>query len=96
MPDLQRLSSAYRASGLMVIGVDQGESAQRVAAFSRSLGIQYPILLDREQRYGAAYAAQGLPTTALIDRRGVVVRIFDGPLTYAAMVDGVRALLARS
>ena len=95
MPDLQRLSSAYRGE-LIVIGVDEGESAERVAAFSRSLGIHYPILLDRGQRYGAAYAAQGLPTTAFIDRRGVVVKIFDGPLTYAAMVDGARALLSRS
>ncbi len=96
MPDLQRLNAAFRARGLIVVGVDQGESRERVAAFARSLGIDYPILLDRDQRYGAAYAAQGLPTTALIDRHGVVVRIFDGPLPYSTMVESAKTLLARS
>lgn len=95
MPDLQRLYQAYRSKNLVVLGVDQGESAQRVSAFAGSLAIHYPILLDEQQQYGRVYAALGLPTTVIIDRNGVVVRGFDGPLSYAQMVSAVAPLLGK-
>lgn len=93
MPDLQRLYAAYGARGVVVLGVDQGESAQRVRAFAQSLRIHYPILLDDRQQYGRVYAALGLPTTILVDRGGVVVRGFDGPLSYEQMTAALAPLL---
>lgn len=95
MPDLQRLYQTYKTQNLIVLGVDQGESAERVGAFAQSLGIHYPILLDQEQQYGRVYAALGLPTTILVDRSGVVVHGFDGPLSYAQMVAAVTPLLGK-
>lgn len=95
MPDLQRLYQAYKARNLVVLGVDQGESAQRVGQFAQSLGIHYPILLDEQQQYGRVYAALGLPTTILLDSQGVVVRGFDGPLSYQQMVAAVTPLIGK-
>jgi cytochrome c biogenesis protein CcmG/thiol:disulfide interchange protein DsbE len=92
MPDLQRLST-YDPRDVTVLGINEGESAQRAAAFARSLGIRYPILLDQEQQYGRVYAALGLPTTVIVGRDGTVVRGFDGPLSYAQMVDAVSPLI---
>jgi len=91
MPDLERLYRAQRARGVVVVGVDQGESAERAASFAASLGITYPILVDDGQSYGDVYAALGLPSTFVIDPRGTIVRGFDGPLTYAQMRDAVAA-----
>jgi thiol-disulfide isomerase/thioredoxin len=93
MPDLQHLYQTYKARNVVVLGVDQGESAQRVALFARSLGIHYPILLDQQQQYGRVYAALGLPTTIVVSAQGVVVRGFDGPLSYPQMVAAVTPLL---
>jgi len=93
MPDLERFSLAYRRRGVVVVGVDEGESAARAAAFARSLAITYPILIDETQEYGRVYAALGLPTTAIISRDGVVVRTFDGPLTYRQMGAAVASLI---
>jgi thiol-disulfide isomerase/thioredoxin len=95
MPDLQRLYEAYRSRNVVVIGVDQGESAQRVGDFARSLGIHYPILLDQQQQYGRVYAALGLPTTIVIDPQGIVVRGFDGALSYPQMVSAISPLLGK-
>ena len=95
MPDLQRLYQIYKTQNVVVLGVDQGESAQRVGAFAQSLGIHYPILLDQEQQYGRVYAALGLPTTILINRSGIVVHGFDGPLSYPQMVAAVTPLLGK-
>lgn len=93
MPDLERLYDAYRNRGLVVIGVDQGESRQRAMSFAQSLRIHYPILLDNQQQYGRTYIALGLPTTIIINRNGVGVRGFDGPLTYSQMKSAVAPLI---
>lgn len=93
MPDLQRLASAYSGTGLAVVGVNEGESAQRARAFADSLAIRFPIWIDDRQRYGRTYTALGLPTTVILDRRGVVARGFDGALTYAQMQAAVLPLV---
>src|SRR5690348_1893923 len=85
MPDLQRLADYGASRGIVVVGVNEGESADRARAFAESLRIRYPIWLDASQRYGRSYSALGLPTTMIVDRNGIVTRAFDGPLTYEQM-----------
>lgn len=85
MPDLQSVAREYAKDGVIVVGVNQGESAERAAAFARSLEIAFPIWIDDAQQYGRTYAALGLPTTIIIDRHGMVERGFDGPLTIREM-----------
>ncbi|MBV9719879.1 MAG: redoxin domain-containing protein [Candidatus Eremiobacteraeota bacterium] len=93
MPDLQHLQSAYAGSGLAVLGVNEGESAQRAHAFADSLQIRFPIWIDAGQQYGRAYAVLGLPTTVILDRHGVVVRGLDGALTFRQMESAVSPLV---
>ena len=93
MPDLQRLYAAYAHRNVVVLGVDEGESAERAAAFAHSLQIHYPILIDEQQPYGRVSAALGLPTTVIVDTSGTVVRGFDGPLSYPEMVRAFAPLL---
>ena len=69
-------------------------TVERARAFADSLGIRFPIWIDAGQRYGRMYAALGLPTTVILDRRGVVARGFDGPLTFSQM-DATVAPLVR-
>lgn len=95
MPDLQRLYASYAGRNVVVLGVDEGESAQRAGAFAQSLAIRYPILIDKQQQYGRVYAALGLPTTIIIDQRGTVVRGFDGPLAYQQMEGAITPLLGK-
>lgn len=85
MPDLQRLADFGATRSIAVVGVNEGESAERASLFAGSLRIRYPIWLDAAQRYGRSYGALGLPTTVIVNRRGLVVRAFDGPLTYGQM-----------
>ena len=94
MPDLERLYETYRSRGLVVIGINQGESRQRAASFAQSLHIRYPIWLDDQQQYGRTYIAIGLPTTVIINRSGIAVPPgFDGPLTYAQMKAAIAPLV---
>jgi peroxiredoxin len=93
MPDLQRLANAYAGRNISIIGVNEGESPQRARAFADSLQIDFPIWIDGSQRYGRTYTALGLPTTVILDANGVVVRAFDGPLTFAQMQAAVAPLM---
>lgn len=95
MPELEGFYQAFRGRNVMVIGVDEGESAARAQAFARALRITYPILIDASQQYGRVYAALGLPTTIVVDARGVVVHGFDGPLTQRQMRDAVEPMVER-
>jgi|SRR5579872_4825144 len=90
MPDLERFASESAAQGVVIVGVDQGESADRAAAFANALRITYPIWIDDGQRYGRAFEALGLPTTVIIGRDGTIVRGFDGALR----LDEMRAAIA--
>jgi peroxiredoxin len=94
MPDLQRLYMQESQHGLVVLGVDQGESAETARAFVQAHGVTFPILLDQEQRYGRAYAAIGLPTSIVVGRDGRIVKGVDGALTLAQMHAAVDSLLA--
>ena len=85
MPALERFYQESKGKGVVVLGVDQGESAAAAGSFARDHGVTFPILLDADQQYGRSYAAIGLPTTVIIDRSGHVVRGIDGQLTLAQM-----------
>lgn len=95
MPDLQRLATRYRSKGLIVLGVDQGESARSASAFAHSLGITFPIVLDQEQRYGRVFSALGLPSTIIVRPNGIIALGIDGALTYSQMQEALAPLLGR-
>ena len=82
-PALEKLYEEERPHGLVVLGIDQGESATAASAFVREMHLTYPILLDEHQRYGAAYSAIGLPTTVVVDRNGKIVIGHDGEWALA-------------
>jgi peroxiredoxin len=89
MPALQQFYTQNKGKGLVVLGVDQGESAQTARAFAREHGVTFPILLDADEQYGRSYAAVGLPTTVIVGRDGHVLRGIDGELTLAQMREAV-------
>ena len=93
MPELQRFAAAYGTRGVAVVGVNQGESPERARAFAQSLHINFPIWIDDRQQYGRIFTALGLPTTVVVGRNGVVVRGFDGALTFAQMRAAVAGLI---
>lgn len=92
-PDLERLYAAERSQGLVVLGIDQGESPGAARDFAREMHLTYPILVDEAQEYGRAYAAVGLPTSLVVDPSGHIVRGIDGQLSLAEMHDAVDSAL---
>lgn len=85
MPALEKLYRLHEAQGFVVLGIDQGESAKVAADYAHARGVTFPILIDDQQQYGRAYAAEGLPTSVLVDASGHIVKGVDGEISFDAM-----------
>lgn len=74
-PWLVELQQKYGPDGLQVVGIsaDEGDSKEDVAKFTQTMGVNYPILLGKEEVITAYGGVQFLPETVYIDRDGKVV-----------------------
>lgn len=95
---MERLWRQFGSQGLVVLGVNVGESSDVVYAFNQGLDtpLGFPLLLDETTAAAKSWPVKGLPTTYLIDKQGRLAfgavggREFDGP----AIVAQVKELLA--
>jgi cytochrome c biogenesis protein CcmG/thiol:disulfide interchange protein DsbE len=87
---LERLWSAERARGLVVVGVamhevspERGDIAHNPKAYVNRLRLTYPNGYDRSGEIAARFGVSGAPETVFIDRDGRIVGRHVGPLTEA-------------
>ena len=79
MPQLERLQREQGPRGLVVYGVAVDEDAASVRAFLGQVPVSYPMLFDPSGETTALPLGIGaLPTTLLVDRRGVVREVHRG------------------
>ncbi|MBL0213037.1 MAG: TlpA family protein disulfide reductase [Myxococcales bacterium] len=74
IPQIGRLAAAFAGQGLIVVGVNVGESASAALAQARALGIEYPIALDPELVFSDQLGAGRIPLLLVIDRSGRIAR----------------------
>jgi peroxiredoxin len=77
-PVLQRLSDRYSPQGLRVVGVTVDEDAGSARAFVQRARTHFVVLHDASHAVSDRYAPPSMPTTFLIDRRGVIRQINRG------------------
>nr|MCU0766819.1 TlpA family protein disulfide reductase [Gammaproteobacteria bacterium] len=72
LPSMERLWRQFKDEGLVVLGVNVGETGDEVFAFSKGLEtpLTFPLLLDEESAVAQSWPVKGLPTTFLIDKQG--------------------------
>jgi peroxiredoxin len=95
MPAFQRTWASRGARGLVVVGIseDRGGEAE-VRRFLAERGVTYPVAMD-DGRAGAAFGGvRALPTSFLIDRRGVVRHRVEGFFAEPLLAGAVDRLLA--
>ena len=78
MPDLDRLAQDYEDQ-LVVIGVNCGESEQKVIDFVEQNGYSYLFAADPEVRVsGLLYPTDTIPYTIVVDPYGVITVLHHG------------------
>ncbi|MAS36129.1 MAG: alkyl hydroperoxide reductase [Anaerolineaceae bacterium] len=96
MPTLQSIFESHQASGLRVLAINMGESADTIKAWQQTHQLTYDLLVDEQQKVAAQYYLRGQPSTYVISPEGVITSIFFGPIqesTLNAALDQYRGTL---
>ncbi len=78
IPDLIKLQETYQGRSFTILGVDVGESGAKVSGFVKKIGINYPVVLDSDNRVTEIYRVVGIPTSLLIDSDGKILGVYHG------------------
>ena len=85
MPSIERLHLSMRDKDFVVLGINQGESLDKITS---KLGIfnpvpTFPLLVDPRSEVGAYFKVKDLPTSLIFNKQGTLVGIADGARDFA-------------
>jgi thiol-disulfide isomerase/thioredoxin/cytochrome c551/c552 len=82
MPDFEKIHKRYHNEGLVVIGVniDEGQVDAAVAEFVEGLGVSFATWRDPHNRFSKRFRSLAVPETFLVDRNGMIIRHWRGPI----------------
>ncbi len=93
MPSLERLHQNRQAAGLSVVGVSVDRTAGPAERFVADYGLSFPNLWDSRGRAAAAYRAESIPLSYLVDPAGRVAAVSLGARDWSALQPMVDELL---
>lgn len=98
-PCLQELRASepvyqrYSDQGLTIVAVNIQQPREQVARVADKLGISYPVLLDTSGEVARRYGVNGLPTSYLVDRSGLLHARLLGGVSGVRLEQILRGLL---
>ena len=75
------VQNAQMIPNVQFIGVVFNDTEDKINAFLRERGSAYPTLLDEQGKTAIEYGVGGVPETYFLNREGVIVAKFNGPMT---------------
>ena len=82
MPSMESLYQRLGNRGFEIIAVNLRESRSAVAAFMRQYNLSFPAVLDLRGSAGTMYGVRAIPTTYIINRRGLIVAQLVGSIDW--------------
>lgn len=96
MPDLVKWQRDYRQHGLQVIGLTYPpQQKSEVRQFTRSLKVNYPIVIGSKETKELFFQGETLPVTVIIDRDGKIREVIEGILLPQEFEQKIKPLLSR-
>ena len=77
-PALNRLQKKYGPKGLVIIGVGVDDDAAKYQAFAKKMSASFPLAHDSAHKAAAKFNPQSMPSSYLIDRKGVIRYVHTG------------------
>lgn len=72
MPFIQQVYDEWMGTGLVVLAINIGESADTVTSFVEEHGFSFPVLLNTNREVAERYSIEYIPTTFFIDEDGII------------------------
>jgi peroxiredoxin len=70
---LQQIYTEWSNKGLAILGINEGDPANKVAGFIQRYGITFPVLMDADQEVANLYSVRYMPVSVLLDKDGVIL-----------------------
>jgi thiol-disulfide isomerase/thioredoxin len=94
-PLLDQVYKKYKPLGFTMLGVNVEPESKDAEGFIAKTPVTFPIVFDKDSSVSKLYHVEGMPSTVLIDRNGVLRWVHRGykPGDENEYLDHVRALL---
>lgn len=93
MPDLQEYYDLHADDGFVLIGVNIGESVDRVLLFSEALDISFPLWLDQNEETMRAMNTTAMPSSYVLDRSGTIRLAWSGLTCLSTLESAVTPII---
>jgi len=94
MPWFIELQKQYGSQGLQIVGVAMDDSSKEdIAKFAKDMGVNYPVLLGKEEVGDAYGGVPALPETFFIGRDGKIVDKIIGLKGKSEIEDSIKKAL---
>lgn len=70
LPELSQLQKQHQGRAFKILTINVGERKSRVIQFSKSIGLDLPVFLDKDSLIFKQWGGHVLPTTLLFDAEG--------------------------
>ena len=78
LPILNRLYDRYKDRGLVIVGVNIDREESNMRRFLRRVSVDFPVVHDGRHQVADRYSPPRMPSSYLIDQRGVVRYVHAG------------------
>ena len=80
-------------SDVQFIGVVFNDTEDKIQQFLNERGSAYPTVLDQQGKTAIAYGVGGVPETFFLDRQGIIVAKYSGPMNSEILQANVQKAL---
>ncbi len=95
MPNIEKVYQQHQ-NDIVILAVNQGESAEQVSGYADIYKLRFPLLLDEHMQTGDLYRVRALPTTVFIDAKGVIQTVhIGGPMSVDYIEAQIKKLLGQ-
>jgi len=96
IPTLQAYYETHTMDGFVIIGIDAGEPQSEVLKFVQEHNMTYPVWFDLENAAMNAFKSQSLPSSFVIDRKGIVRLAWVGEISGEVLEKYVTPLITEN
>jgi peroxiredoxin len=96
MPLLEKAQLEWQGKNIVVLGINIGDSQNKVRSFLTDKGLTFPIILDQDAYPASLYSVSYVPMTYIIDQAGIIGSAQIGAFnTYEELKSEIIISLAR-
>lgn len=93
MPFIQQVYDEWQRSGLRVLAINLGDSADTVNSFLEEHGLSFPVLLNPNSELVGRYNIEFIPTTFFLDEDGIIQHIEVGAFSSKEAIESILSQL---